>query len=130
MEYSNISIYTTLLKSWSWATFITLRSPVLHNTDSYGMFAGMIKNIYDLVAPNISSGAVFKGISIRWGFFSSTYDGIRELARLVEEKKIVVPLDSIYKFTDIKDAFRKVKNGHLRGKVILTFDETKVSTIN
>lgn len=128
MNYWNISTYMPLLKNWSWATFITLHSPVLHNTDSYGVFVGMLKNIYDLVSPNIFTGAIFKGSSIRWGIFSPEKNGIRELARLAEEKKIVVPLDSIYRFTDIKDAFRRVHNGHLRGKVILTFDETKITT--
>lgn len=125
IPYSDISTYTPLLKSWSWASFITLRSPILHNTDSYGMFGGMIKNAYDLVVPNILSGALFKGSSIRWGTFILLESGIKELAKLAEEKKIVVPLDNIYRFIDIKDAFRRVQHGHLRGKVIVTFDEKK-----
>lgn len=125
IPYENICNYTPLLKSWS--AFITLRSPILTNTDSYGMVAGMFKNAYDLVVPNLFSGAVFKGSTIRWGVFMPIESGIKELARLVEEKKIVVPLDNVYKFTDVKNAFKRVKNGHLRGKVILTFDETKVN---
>lgn len=85
----------------------------------------MIKNAYDLIVPNILSGAVFKGNSIRWGYFMAAENGIKELAQLAEEKKIVVPLDNVYKFADIKDAFKRVNDGHLRGKVVVTFDETK-----
>lgn len=125
IPYENICNYTPLLKSLS--AFITLRSPILTNTDSYGMVAGMFKNAYDLIVPNLFSRAVLKGSTIRWGVFMPLERGIKELARLVEEKKIVVPLDNVYKFTDVKNAFKRVKNGHLRGKVILTFDETKVN---
>lgn len=117
-----------MLKSWS--AFITLRSPIVTNTDSYGMVAGMIKNAYDLVVPNVLSGALFKGSTIRWGAFMPIENGIKELVQLAEEKKIIVPLDNVYNFTDIKEAFKRVKNGHLRGKVIVTFDETKVNIIH
>lgn len=91
------------------------------------MIFGMIKNAFDFFIPNISSGAVFKGSSIRWGVFMPLESGIKELARLAEEKKIEVPLDNVYKFADMKDAFKRVNEGHLRGKVIVTFDETKVN---
>lgn len=128
IPYDEICTYTSLLKRWSWSAFVTLRSPVLLNTDSYGMFFGMFKNAYDLVVPNVLSGAIFKGSSIRWGFFMPAESGIKELAQLAEEKKIAVPLDNVYKFADMKDAFKRVKNGHLRGKVIVTFDDTNTDT--
>lgn len=127
IPYGDICAYTPLLKRWSLSSFITLRSPILLNTDSYGLCAGMIKNAYDLIVPNVLSGAVFKGSSIRWGYFMATQGGIEELARLAEEKKIIVPLDNVYKFADMKDAFRRVKDGHLRGKVVVTFDGIKTN---
>lgn len=92
------------------------------------MVAGMLKNAYDLVVPNIVSGAIFKGSSIRWGTFMPLESGIKELVQLAEEKKLVVPIDSVFKFADMKDAFKKVKNGHIRGKVVVTFDDTKIDT--
>jgi NADPH:quinone reductase-like Zn-dependent oxidoreductase len=94
------------------------------------MIAGMLKNAYDLVVPNIVSGAVFKGSSIRWGTFMPLESGIKELAQLAEEKKLVVPIDSVFEFADMKDAFKKVKNGHIRGKVVVTFNDTKINTKN
>ncbi|XP_025407138.1 reticulon-4-interacting protein 1 homolog, mitochondrial [Sipha flava] len=130
IPYDSINKYMPLLKCWSFSGFITLRSPILHNTDSYGMIAGMLKNAYDLVVPNIVSGAVFKGSSIRWGTFMPLESGIKELAQLAEEKKLVVPIDSVFEFADMKDAFKKVKNGHIRGKVVVTFNDTKINTKN
>lgn len=86
----------------------------------------MIKNAIDLVTPNILSGALFKGSTIRWGAFMPLEGGVNELAKLAEEKKISVPLDKVYKFMDLKDAYRRVQDGHLRGKVVVTFDKASL----
>lgn len=123
ISYDNIGTYTPLLKGWSCSGFITLRSPILQNTDSYGLLGGMFKNAIDLVVPNILSGAVFKGSSIRWGTFLPMESGVRELAQLVEEKKLSVHLEKTFKFMDLKDAYKRVQEGHLRGKVVITFDK-------
>lgn len=123
ISYDNIGTYTPLLKGWSCSGFITLRSPILQNTDSYGLLGGMFKNAIDLVVPNILSGAVFKGSSIRWGTFLPMESGVRELAQLVDEKKLSVHLEKTFKFMDLKDAYKRVQEGHLRGKVVITFDK-------
>lgn len=123
ISYDEIGSYTHLLKGWAVSSFITLRSPILHNTDSYGLLGGMVKNAIDLVLPNVLSGAIFKGSSIRWGTFMPVECGVKELAKLAERKKIVVPLEKTYKFMDLKDAYRRVQEGHLRGKVVITFDK-------
>ncbi|KAE9532116.1 hypothetical protein AGLY_010318 [Aphis glycines] len=123
ISYNKIGSYTPLLKEWSYAAFITLRSPILHNTDSYGFVGGMFKNAIDLLIPNILSGAVFKGSTIRWGTFIPVECGVKELAKLAEEKKILIPLEKTFKFIDLKDAYKRVQEGHLRGKVVITFDK-------
>jgi len=87
------------------------------------LVGGMVKNAIDLLIPNILSGAVFKGSSIRWGTFLPIECGVKELAKLAEEKKILIPLEKTFKFKDLKDAYKRVQDGHLRGKVIITFDK-------
>lgn len=116
-----------MLKGWACSSFITLRSPILHNIDSHGMLGGMFKNAIDLVVPNILSGAVFKGSSIRWGTFMPIESGVKELAHLTEKYKMLVPLDKTFKFMDLKDAYRRVQEGHLRGKTIITFDKPSLN---
>lgn len=112
-----------LLKGWTCSSFITLRSPILHNTDTYGLLGGMVKNSIDLIVPNVLYGAVFKGSSIRWGTFMPMECGVRELAQLAENNKILVPLEKTFKFMDLKDAYKRVQEGHLRGKIVITFDK-------
>lgn len=116
-----------MLKGWTCSSFITLRSPILHNIDSYGMLGGMFKNAIDLVVPNVLSGAVFKGSSIRWGTFIPIESGVKELAYLTEKHKMLVPLDKTFKFMDLKDAYRRVQEGHLRGKTVITFDKPSLN---
>lgn len=126
ITYDNIGIYTPLLKGWSCASFITLRSPILLNTDLYGLLGGMVKNAVDFVIPNVLSGAVFKGSSIQWGTFLPIEYGVKELAQLAEEKKILVPLEKTFKFIDLKDAYKRVQEKHLRGKIIVTYDKRSI----
>lgn len=83
----------------------------------------MVKNAIDLAVPNVLSGAVLKGSSIRWGTFLPIECGVKELAQLAEEKKVLVPLEKTFKFIDIKDAYKRVQEGHLRGKIVVTYDK-------
>jgi len=83
----------------------------------------MVKNSIDLIVPNVLYGAVFKGSSIRWGTFMPMECGVRELAQLAENNKILVPLEKTFKFMDLKDAYKRVQEGHLRGKIVITFDK-------
>lgn len=85
---SDISPYIACLKDWSFAKYITLRSPLLRNTDTYGLIGGMFCNAADLFKPNITSGAFFKGSSFRWGYFMPINKGVKEIARLVESKQV------------------------------------------
>lgn len=86
----------------------------------------MVQNAIDLVVPNVLSGAVLKGSSIRWGTFLPIEYGVKELALLAEEKKILVPLEKTFNFIDLKDAYRRVKEGHLRGKIVVTYDKSSL----
>lgn len=89
----------------------------------------MVKNAMDLVVPNILSGAVFKGSSIRWGTFMPVEYGVKELARLAEKNQILVPVEKMFKFMDLKDAYKRVQEGHLRGKIVVTFDKESLDNV-
>lgn len=112
--------YITCLKDWSFAKYITLKSPLLRNTDTLGLLNGMIRNVADLVVPNLSTGAVVRGSSVRWGYFMPINAGVKEIASLIEKKKLVPVVDSTFDFAQLPEAYKKVMTGHLRGKVVVT----------
>lgn len=74
------------LKDWSFSKYITLTSPLLRNTNKYGLLGGMVKNAVDFVVPNIMS--LPKGASVRWAFFVPSKYGLQEITRLTESEKV------------------------------------------
>lgn len=80
--------YLSLLKDWRLAKYITLRSPVLRNTDQMGLVGGMLRNAADLVIPNLTTGALLRGASLRWGYFAPINTGVREISRLAENGQV------------------------------------------
>ncbi|KAG8281610.1 Reticulon-4-interacting protein 1, mitochondrial [Homalodisca vitripennis] len=117
---TGIPAYLTLLKEWRLAKYITLRSPMLRNTDQLGLVGGMLRNAADLVLPNLTTGALLRGASLRWGYFAPINAGVREISRLAESGQLTPIIDKSMNILELPAAYEKVKNGHLRGKVVLT----------
>ncbi|XP_075153764.1 NAD(P)H oxidoreductase RTN4IP1, mitochondrial [Haematobia irritans] len=98
--------------------YVTFSSPVLKNIDNSGMALGLLKNVGSLVETNIKSFSEQKG-PIKWGFFTPAPQGIEFLKQMVERKKILPLIEKSYNFAQMPEAFQRVKNGHLRGKVVV-----------
>lgn len=111
--------YLPFLKSGKFSKFVTLRSPFLKNTDNLGLVPGLIKNAVDLLKCNFDSGELHKTNTIRWGFFMPIPFAVKEINKFIERGQIKPVIDSTYNFNELPSAFQKVKQGHLRGKVIL-----------
>lgn len=88
----NVTHYTYIpfLKDWSNSKYITLRSPLLANTDKFGLMAGMVKNATEIVRSNVISGAPTRGSTIRWAYFLPLETGVEELHTLFTQKKVIV----------------------------------------
>ncbi|XP_014288761.1 reticulon-4-interacting protein 1 homolog, mitochondrial [Halyomorpha halys] len=116
----NYVSYVPYLKEWSNSKFITLKSPFLSNTDYYGLLGGLIKNASDLLKYNLSSNALAKGCTVRWGFFAPLGIGMTEIGQLVKTGQLKPKIDSTFSFEEMPKAFKKVSEGHLRGKVVVS----------
>lgn len=84
------------LKEWSFARYVTTTSPMLKNTDQYGILAGTAKNALDLLIPNIE-GVLKRGATVRWGFFAPSQTGLSQITQLVQAGK--VRNDDLYLYT-------------------------------
>ncbi|KAK9511651.1 hypothetical protein O3M35_000273 [Rhynocoris fuscipes] len=122
----NITHYTYIpfLKDWANSKYVTLRSPLLKNTDKYGLVAGMIKNASELLRSNIVSGAPSRGSSVRWAFILPVETGINEIHKLFSENKIKPIINEVIPFMELPRAFEKVQAGHNRGKVVITMEDS------
>lgn len=103
---------------WKFSQYITLQPPVANDTDRYGLVFGSIKSAFTFVSNNVKTICTRCGL-LKWGFFVPSSHGIEFIRKHVENGKIRSITDSVYDFDSMKDAFRKVEDGHLRGKVIV-----------
>ncbi|ODN02156.1 Reticulon-4-interacting protein 1, mitochondrial [Orchesella cincta] len=98
--------------------FITLSPPFLGNVDKYGIVGGTAKNVGDLIMSNLKSFADGKAVT-KWAFFIPAGDPLQTFADLIEKQRINPVIQSVYKFAELPDAYRKLEEGHLRGKIVV-----------
>ncbi|KAK9888820.1 hypothetical protein WA026_001043 [Henosepilachna vigintioctopunctata] len=103
--------------NWKFKQFITLNSPLMLNTDKYGLLPGVLKSATTLVGDNI---VILKdGKVIKWGFFLPCKKGFELINGLLTKKEIRPITHKEFDFDEIPDALAEVNKGHLRGKVVI-----------
>jgi len=104
-------------KGYPHDTYIALNSPMLKNFDNHGLVMGMAQNLSDLLRFNIPKAE--NKSSVKWGFFIPSQTGINVLQKLVENEEIVPVVQQVYPFQDLPQAYERLKQGHLRGKLVI-----------
>lgn len=109
----------------SFKQYVTFNSPLLKNVDEHGLLLGNIKNLTDLFASNAvkQQGSSQKGV-VKWGYFLPAPHGIEYLKRLVESSKITPVTQAVYPFKEADKSYKRVEDGHLRGKIVISFTES------
>lgn len=78
--------YQNIPASWKYDTFITLNSPLLVNTDKYGLVGGLVQSANDLLEANLSRFQ--EGSRVKWGFFIPSTEGFKLIDDLVTKEKV------------------------------------------
>lgn len=100
--------------------YITFNSPLLRNVEEFGLLAGSFKNLTDLIENNFSTMKSENGL-VKWGYFLPAPHGIQYLQRLVERGQIVPSTQAVFPFAEADKAYKRVEEGHLRGKIIINY---------
>lgn len=103
---------------WKFDQFVTFTSPLMKNVVSNGIGIGLFNSIARLLESNVQTLSKYRALS-KWAYFVPAPQGIEYLKKQVERHKINPVVDSIYDFDSTLDAYKRVADGHLRGKVIL-----------
>lgn len=98
--------------------YITFSSPMMKNIDANGLGIGFFKNIASILESNVHTLAKHRALS-KWAYIIPAPQGIEYLKRHVERNNILPIVDSVFDFDATSDAYQKVADGHLRGKVVL-----------
>ncbi|XP_066583860.1 reticulon-4-interacting protein 1, mitochondrial-like [Prorops nasuta] len=101
--------------------FITLNSPLLKNVDEHGLFGGSLQNINSIVRQNLPH--VSNQGSVRWAFFAPSKRGMALIQDLVLNKKLTPVIQEVYPFKNLPEAYKRVSQGHLRGKLVIDMSE-------
>ncbi|ESO08492.1 hypothetical protein HELRODRAFT_74848 [Helobdella robusta] len=109
-----------LLKPDLSSKYVTLLTPVLPNTDKYGITLGLAKCKLDL-ACFVFEGLKF-GTKVGWAIYAPNGDALDEVAKLIENKKIKPVIETVYSFDQLPLAMKKVSLKHNRGKTVLDYD--------
>jgi NADPH:quinone reductase-like Zn-dependent oxidoreductase len=51
---------------------------------------------------------------------AATADVLAQLAQLIDEGKLEMPVAHVYPLADVRDAYRELEQGHTRGKIVLS----------
>ncbi|KAJ8920869.1 hypothetical protein NQ315_015662 [Exocentrus adspersus] len=112
--------YQNIPKSWQYDTYITLNSPLLTNTDRYGVLGGLVYSLNNLLEANVGSQSA--GGSVRWGFFVPCSNGFEFIDNIIKSGKIKPVIHKVFKFENLPDGLKAVSEGHLRGKIVIDYD--------
>lgn len=107
---------------WTFGSYITFKSPLLKNFDEHGLISGGFINAKNLITSNLS--ALSGNGTVKWGYFVPAQHGIQYLKKLVEKEKLLPIIDSTYPYCALPQAYKRVQEGHLRGKVVVDFTKT------
>ncbi|ETN62474.1 zinc binding dehydrogenase [Anopheles darlingi] len=106
---------------WLFDQYITFNSPVLKNIDAHGFGAGMYRNAAELVRSNVTALNSRQG-PVKWGYFMPAPQGIAYLQRLVEKGKLLPVVEKVYPFAKTLEAYERIEQKHLRGKIVIDFE--------
>lgn len=75
--------YENVPSTWIYDKYITLNSPLMLNTDRYGIIGGLATSAGALLKPRVQAGK-----NIRWGFFVPSGNGFGFVDKLVKKGQV------------------------------------------
>ncbi|XP_039262457.2 NAD(P)H oxidoreductase RTN4IP1, mitochondrial-like [Styela clava] len=96
-------------------TYVTLKSPLVQNTDDYGLLFGLSTS-----ATSYLKTSLFRNnIKIKWAYFAPDRLALLEVAKLVDEGLIQTVIHKTFNFQDVPMAFEMLEAGKTKGKIAI-----------
>lgn len=110
----------TVLRRGGTCHYISLATPILSNTDKYGLTIGIIKSIFLLGLKKLSSK--LKGINYHWCMFKPNPGGLSTIAKLYEQGHIFPKVCKTFALEQITEAHQYQESGKSVGKIGIRID--------
>merc|ERR1712150_126970 len=98
--------------------YVSLNSPLLSSTDNDGILCGVLNTAKQLLENNVLSLST-QGNTNRWGYFMLNPMALKKITNYVELGKIKPIIHEEFKMSDVPEAFQKLEDGGLRGKIVI-----------
>lgn len=98
---------------------VTIVTSVVRNLDKYGYILGTIKNFIDILKYRHFQKWMYNK-DFRYSFHEPDGPFLQEVAELVEAGKVKGCIDRSYEFVRTNEALEKLKEGHARGKFVVS----------
>nr|CAB3265823.1 reticulon-4-interacting protein 1 homolog, mitochondrial-like [Phallusia mammillata] len=101
----------------SGGTYATLQNNLVERTNRYGVIAGLGASMSQMIADRSRN----YGINVKWGIYQPDRNSLLEIARYIDSGNIkpIVDAKNIYPFDDVPKAFKKLGEGHTKGKIVV-----------
>lgn len=104
---------------------VTLSSPVLQNTNQFGLLGGAVSSISHMMSQNVNTCKDLR--TTRWAFFRPDQSALISLSHLVSAGELKPVVGKVFGFSQAKEAYAAVEEGKsgeepIQGKVVLTID--------
>lgn len=113
-----VEMSTEYLKPFKGSIYVTLSSPVLDNTDKYGLIFGTAKSGLEALSDT------FKGLSnlrsVRWAFFVPNRNALSEITNMIESN-VIKPVvhNQVFRFEELPKAYNQSETGISQGKIVI-----------
>lgn len=74
-----------------------------------------------MVRNNVASASAQNGL-VKWGYFVPAPQGIAYLQKLAEKGKLLPIIEKVFPFDRTSDAYARVDEKHLRGKIVIDYN--------
>uniref|UniRef100_A0A2P2HYW4 Reticulon-4-interacting protein 1 n=1 Tax=Hirondellea gigas TaxID=1518452 RepID=A0A2P2HYW4_9CRUS len=109
--------YLECLKTNRNASYVSLLSPLLKNTDAHGLLLGVAKSALELVQLNSSS--LGKGRLVKWGYYSPSKQALAQIRDMMQRGQLKPVLDQVFPYSEAKAAYEHMQHGKHAGKTVL-----------
>ena len=110
-----ISSVINLDKLVTGGSVVSLSSPMLSNTDKYGLIQGTLCSMQTLLQYNMTSCRY----STKWAFFQPDSRALDILGKLVEQKIVLPTVSEVFNFDNSPGAYQAVEDGSVCGKIVI-----------
>ncbi|VDO46219.1 unnamed protein product [Haemonchus placei] len=109
-----------IMSAWKNSVHVSVASPLLRDTDRYGLLQGLITTAVKHFCRSYESA--LRGRWFSYAFFMPSQECMQQLTKFAEDGKIRPVVERVQSFDKLPEAYEKVSALHGRGKTVLSWE--------